>query len=68
MDTDALGLTRYRSYAEIKRDFRWEIPARYRIGGGLDGPLRGLPREELAPAKPARERGKVVSAGGCVGT
>jgi hypothetical protein len=27
------------------------------VGGGLDGPFRGLPRESIARAKPALERG-----------
>ena len=27
------------------------------VGGGLDGPLRGLPPARIAPAKPALERG-----------
>jgi micrococcal nuclease len=30
--------------------------ARARIGGGLDGPLRGLPQKSIAPAKPALEQ------------
>src|SRR6266545_2699638 len=34
-----------------------------RIGGGLDGPLRGLPHEKVAPAKPALEQCRHIARG-----
>jgi len=48
-----MDLTRYRSYEEITRGFRWEIPLRYNIAAAVDAHARGQERVALYYEDPA---------------
>jgi uncharacterized radical SAM superfamily protein len=53
----AEGIVAYAESRGLRPEFHDACCGVTSIGGGLDGPLRGLPQGRIAPAKPALEEG-----------